>query len=184
MGYSARLQQGLEGNNKYDDSKPLFTGHKIVHLDLKGAPFKVTYYDYLFELISTLGGTGLLVEYEDMFPFRGDNLGKVRAGNSYTPKDIRQIQETAEKYDLTIIPLVQTFGHFEFVLKLDTFKDYREVFKYPQVLCPTFNGTMPLIREMIDQVVKAHPKSTYIHVGADEVYHLGECWRYNLSIYC
>ena len=41
---------------------PLFKGHKIVHLDLKGAPPKASYYKYLLRLLKKLGATGILIE--------------------------------------------------------------------------------------------------------------------------
>lgn len=159
-----------------EGTAPLFKGHKIVHLDLKGAPPKMSYYNYLFPLLRKLGATGVLVEYEDMFPF-ADSIEDIRAGNSYSRKDITQIQNTARNNQLIVIPLIQTFGHMEFVLKLDKYKDFREVPRYPQVLCPTYNKTLPLIYEMINQVVSAHPTSKYLHIGADEVYQIGECSR-------
>lgn len=167
-------------NMKYNKFKlnapPLFKGHKIVHLDLKGAPPVLDYYKYLLKLLQKLGATGILIEYEDMFPFK-DKINGISAGNCYSLNDIMEIQSIAEEYNLMVIPLIQTFGHLEFILKLDKYKDLREVPRYPQVICPTNNNTMPLIYEMIDQVVAAHPNIKYLHIGADEVYYIGECSR-------
>lgn len=155
---------------------PLFKGHKIVHLDLKGAPPKVSYYKYLLRLLKKLGATGILIEYEDMFPFEG-SIQNISAGNCYTRKDIANIQKIAKENELIVIPLIQTFGHLEFVLKLEAYKDYREVPRYPQVVCPTYNKTLPLIYKMIEQIVETHPDMKYLHIGADEVYQIGECSR-------
>ncbi|XP_017881030.1 hexosaminidase D-like [Ceratina calcarata] len=155
---------------------PLFKGHKIVHLDLKGAPPKVSYYKYLLRLLKKLGATGILIEYEDMFPYE-EPIQNISAGNCYTRKDIANIQKIAKENELTVIPLIQTFGHLEFVLKLEAYKDYREVPRYPQVVCPTYNKTLPLIYKMIEQIVETHPDMKYLHIGADEVYQIGECSR-------
>ncbi|XP_014468107.1 PREDICTED: hexosaminidase D isoform X1 [Dinoponera quadriceps] len=171
-----RMFNDFTHDKLFADGTPLFKGHKIVHLDLKGAPPKISYYNYLFPLLRKLGATGVLIEYEDMFPFT-DSIEDVHAGNAYTRKDIAQIQSTAKKNELIVIPLIQTFGHMEFVLKLNKYRDFREVPHYPQVLCPMYNRTLPLIHEMIDQVVSAHPTSKYLHIGADEVYQIGECSR-------
>ncbi|XP_043678011.1 hexosaminidase D-like [Vespula pensylvanica] len=173
----ARSRQFEDDNdNIYSSSNPLFKGHKIVHLDLKGAPPKIGYYKYLLPLLKKLGATGILIEYEDMFPFDG-RIKDISAGNCYTKEDIRIIQKLAEENNLIVIPLIQTFGHLEFILKLDKYKDYREVPRYPQVVCPTYNKTIPLIYEIIDQVVAAHPTSKHLHIGADEVYQIGDCSR-------
>ncbi|XP_066580899.1 hexosaminidase D-like [Prorops nasuta] len=171
---NSKSREGLD--KLYTDITPLFKGHRIVHLDLKGAPFKISYYKNLLPLLSKLGATGLLIEYEDMFPFDG-NMKNVTAGNCYSLQDVSTIQEIASENNLLIIPLIQTFGHLEFILKLNDYKDYREVMRYPQVLCPTYNKTIPLLHDMIDQVVAAHPELKYLHIGADEVYQIGECSR-------
>lgn len=170
----------LFGNGMFElpfsTANPLFKGHKIVHLDLKGAPPKIGYYKYLLPLFKELGATGILIEYEDMFPFDG-KIKDISAGNSYTKDDISTIQNLARENHLMVIPLIQTFGHLEFILKLDKYKDYREVPRYPQVVCPTYNKTILLIYEIIDQVVAAHPNSKHLHIGADEVYQIGDCSR-------
>lgn len=162
--------------DRFDRNSALFKGHKIVHLDLKGAPPVVDYYSELLGLLNKLGATGILLEYEDMFPFHGE-IRNISATNCYSKEDIAKISRIAEENNLIVIPLVQTFGHLEFLLKLAKYKDFREVFRYPQVICPTYNGTLPLIYRMIDQVVEAHPNMKHLHIGADEVYHLGECSR-------
>nr|CAI5865720.1 unnamed protein product [Callosobruchus analis] len=153
-----------------------FTGEKIVHLDLKGAPPKVFYYDHFFSLISKLGATGILIEYEDMFPYQ-KKLANISALNAYTLSEVQTINDLAAKYDLKVIPLVQTFGHMEFILKLADYKKYREEPLIPQAVCPTSSETLPLIESMVEQIITLHPKSEMIHIGADEVYYLGTCSR-------
>lgn len=150
-----------ESNNLNENSfdgdhlkrKPkLFSGYRFVHLDLKGAPPKVSYYEELFPLLHSLGATGLLIEYEDMFPYSGSILNDVPAYNAYSKADIKRILELAKEYQLDVIPLIQTFGHLEFILKLDKFSSLREVSKYPQVnlsiQCsfPKFNKYVDIVR--------------------------------------
>ncbi|XP_058808001.1 hexosaminidase D-like isoform X2 [Phymastichus coffea] len=157
-------------------SESFYKGHKMVHLDLKGAPPVINYYRYLFPVIKKLGATGILIEYEDMFPFK-DDLADASAENCYSESEISVIQEIAKENNLIVIPLIQTFGHLEFLLKLKKYIDYREVYRYPQVVCPTYNKTQSLLFTMIDQVITLHPHIQYLHIGADEVYQLGECIR-------
>lgn len=150
--------------------------YHIVHLDLKGAPPKLDYLAEVFSLLQKWGSNGLLIEYEDMFPYQGE-LETVAAEYAYSKDDIQRIQQLAEQNNLEIIPLIQTFGHFEFVLKHEKFKRLREVAPYPSALCPTHPDSMDTIKMMIDQVLALHPHTRRFHIGADEVYHIGVCER-------
>lgn len=60
---------------------------RLIHFDLKGAPPKIDYLIQLVPLIAQLGATGLLLEYEDMFPYEGD-LKVVAATNHYTKTEV------------------------------------------------------------------------------------------------
>lgn len=83
-------------------------------------------------MIRKAGGNGILLEYEDMFPFDG-RLKHAAANNAFTKNDIYQIKSLARANQLEIIPLVQTFGHLEFILKLEVYRHLRESDSYPQV---------------------------------------------------
>lgn len=69
-----------------------------------------------------------------------------------------------------VIPLIQTFGHMEFILKHKQWCHLREVERYPSSMCPSNSESMPLIRSLIKQVVTFHSGIEYLHIGADEVY--------------
>nr|XP_033819328.1 hexosaminidase D-like isoform X2 [Geotrypetes seraphini] len=146
---------------------------RLVHLDLKGAAPKISYLEELFPLLAKLGASGLLVEYEDMFPYK-EELEILRSPYAYSEADIEKIQQLAEINNLEVVPLVQTFGHMEFVLKHEKFKHLREVEKYPNSLNPHAAETLPLVKAMLSQVIDKHKKSVWLHIGADEVFHLGE----------
>lgn len=149
---------------------------RLVHFDLKGAPPKITYFKAIFPLLKYAGATGILIEYEDTFPFSGP-LSTVTSTNAYTKKEIRYILELAKHSNLIVIPLIQTFGHLEFVLKLPEFKHLREVEDIPQSVCPTNNATLVMVKMMIDQIISLHSDSRWLHIGCDEVYQLGHCSR-------
>lgn len=104
---------------------------RIVHIDLKGAPPKPEYFKEFIPLIKKYGATGILLEYEDMFPYTGV-LKVVRHGNAYSKADIKLILKLAKDNDLTVMPLVQTYGHLEWLLKHKNFAHLREEPEYPQ----------------------------------------------------
>lgn len=153
--------------------------NRLVHLDLKRAPLKVDYLNKVFPLFRDWGATGLLIEWEDTFPYR-DNLECVGSYNTeskaYTENDVQQILKSAAESNLSVIPLVQTFGHLEFVLRHEEWKELREVSHFTNALCPSNPKSLSLVTSMIDQVILKMPKSLeYFHIGADEVWQLGSC---------
>lgn len=155
---------------------------RLVHFDLKGAPPKVDYFKGILPILKASGATGLLMEYEDTFPFWGA-LSPVAAPYSYTKEDILSIQSLAQDLELEVIPLVQTFGHMEFVLKLPQFKHLRESKDSPSALCPLNHESFELVAEIIDQVMSLHNKSKWLHIGCDEVFYMGLCNKCNKYVY-
>ena len=135
---------------------------------------KIDYLIKILKLTSGLGVTGVLLEYEDMFPFHGI-LAKVTATNHYNVSDIKVILDTCEQLNLEVIPLVQTFGHMEFILKLSEFAHLRDAEDMPESICSCNEQAMPLLEEYMNQVMALHPNVQYLHIGCDEVFHMGEC---------
>lgn len=154
---------------------PYIPAQRLVHLDLKGAPPKISYLKQIFPLLKAAGATGILIEYEDMFPFSG-NLKAAAAGNAYTMDDIQAILTLCKIHHFEVIPLVQTFGHMEHFLKLEEWRGLREVDEHPQAICPSRNSSWALVTEIIDQVMALHGGSSHwLHIGCDEVFHVGYC---------
>uniref|UniRef100_A0A8C6RCF4 Hexosaminidase D n=1 Tax=Nannospalax galili TaxID=1026970 RepID=A0A8C6RCF4_NANGA len=146
---------------------------RLVHLDLKGAPPKVSYLSEVFPLFHALGANGLLIEYEDMFPYEG-HLKVLRAKYAYSPAEVAEILRLARLSQLEVIPLVQTFGHMEFVLKHAAFAHLREVALFPNTLNPHEAESLAVVKAMIDQILELHRGAQWLHMGCDEVYFLGE----------
>ena len=78
-----------------------------------------------------------------------------------------------------MIPLVQTFGHMEFVLKSESRRRFREVDDFPNCLSaidPSLgdnDASFQLVASLIDDFVELTPNCPAIHLGGDEVWHLG-----------
>jgi len=75
--------------------------HKIIHLDLKGMPYRVEAYKALFPFLKNIGVTGILMEYEDMFPYHG-RLQAITNKKAYTKSDIKSILDYAKSSQLMV----------------------------------------------------------------------------------
>ncbi|XP_043234813.1 hexosaminidase D-like [Amphibalanus amphitrite] len=153
---------------------PYVPRRRVIHFDLKGAPPTVPYLLKVFAIVKKLGATDVMMEWEDMFPFSGA-LRPAAAGNHYSRAEVRQIIAEAKRLGLGVIPLVQTFGHLELFLKLEQFSHLRESPPHPEALCPSRNASRRLVETIIDQVMELHAGAAELHVGCDEVYHMGVC---------
>ena len=153
---------------------PYVPRRRVIHFDLKGAPPTVPYLLKVFGIVKKLGATDVMLEWEDMFPFSGV-LRPAAARNHYSRAEVRQLISEAKRLGLGVIPLVQTFGHLELFLKLEPFAHLRESPPHPEALCPSRNASRRLVETIIDQVMELHAGAPLLHVGCDEVYHMGLC---------
>lgn len=65
--------------------------------------------------------------------------------------------------------------YLQFVLKHDEWSSLREVDRFPSSMCPSNPGSLPLVKSLIRQIVSFHPDIQYLHIGADEIWHMGLC---------
>ncbi|XP_074637845.1 hexosaminidase D-like isoform X2 [Acropora palmata] len=165
-GQNAAVQKD-KPNNK-------FSGHKLIHLDLGGAPPKLTYLLELLPYFRYWNATGLLIEYADTFPYDGE-LQVIQGPDAYSKEEVSFLIKEALQNELIVIPLVQTFGHLEFVLKHKQFAHLRETAKYTNSICPNDPESAELVKKMIGQVAELHRGIKWFHVGADEVWNLKTC---------
>mmetsp|Transcript_56765 Transcript_56765/g.179459 ORF Transcript_56765/g.179459 Transcript_56765/m.179459 type:complete len:389 (+) Transcript_56765:81-1247(+) len=153
-----------------------FEGKLFVHMDLKGAPPVPSFLIACLECFAQWGADGVVMEWEDMLPFEGALAG-VCNEHHYSPAEVEGILAAAARLDLDVIPLVQSFGHLEFVLKHDEFAAYREDADEWLCLCPLVPGSSELAKELVRQTMALHPGCSHIHIGCDEVFDLGSCPR-------
>jgi len=145
---------------------------KLVHLDLKGAPPKVPYLLDFMKLAKDGGATGLLIEWEDAFPWTDTDL---RAKTAYTEAEVRTILGKAAELKLEVVPLIQSFGHLEFVLKHRKNRNLREKAEFLMDICPLHDDAAKTIIGLFEDVLRLHPGIKRVHLGGDEVWSLASC---------
>ena len=143
-----------------------------IHLDLKGAMAPFSYWQEAIRLLSQFKINAVLIEYEDKFPFVGHP--EVVGPGALTRQELDDLLATARDHHVEVIPLLQSLGHVEWILRAPQHAHLRESGSLTQ-FCPQEEGSWDLLRELLDEMIAAHPGARHFHLGADEAWLLGDC---------
>ena len=105
----------------------------------------------------------LVIEYEDKLPRARKDL--CHPTDALTPEQHRRLLEVARENFIDIIPLQQSFGHLEYVLKLPEYQHLREIPEAPGEMCPLREGAYELAASLLEETARLHPDSRYLHLG-------------------
>jgi len=144
---------------------------KGFHLDLR---VQVMTMDALKKFALQLGKSGintLVMEWEGTYPYEKHPMIPNRY--AYTRAGVVSFIKYCTSLGIDVIPLQQSFGHVEYILRHERYKNLREdQHDYSQV-CPLETaGDSILFTELYTELISTHT-SKYIHIGGDETYLLG-----------
>ncbi|MDD2706850.1 MAG: family 20 glycosylhydrolase [Verrucomicrobiae bacterium] len=154
------------------NKKPFFK-NRGVHLDFKGLPPRFDRLLKIVDLCAELRVTHLLLEVEDMFPWQ--KYPMLKRDDSYTLEQMREFGGRCQENKITLVPLIQSFGHMENLLLRKPFVKYREHRDDPRAVCPLKDGVRDIIKRMIDEVAGVFPGIKHFHLGGDEAANFGQC---------
>ena len=144
-----------------------------VHVDLK---FHAPRFEWLLQWLDQLAEwkiNTVIVEYEDKFPYRqAEGVADRRA---WTLSQIHTFDARARELGIEVVPLVQTLGHLEYILRLERYRHLRENPENLSQLCPCCPDSFALIETLLNEVAAAHPGTRHLHIGGDETEWLGFC---------
>lgn len=146
---------------------------KGFHLDLRIQVMKMDALKAFAKKLSEQGINTLVMEWEATYPFESQPL--IPNKYAYTKEEIRSFISYCSSIGLDVIPLQQSFGHVEYILRNEKYKDLREDQKDYSQVCPLQEeGDKKLFTELFTELAATHP-SKYFHIGGDETYLLGHC---------
>lgn len=115
----------------------------------------------------------LMIEWEAAFPFAKHAVISNRY--AYRRAEVAGLVRDCRRLGIDVVPLQQTFGHVEYILRHPRYAALREDEKDLCQVCPSRPGAvLPVLREILADVASLHP-SDYFHIGGDETYLLGHC---------
>jgi len=147
---------------------------KAFHLDLRIQVMTLPALKTFAQQLHAGGINTLIMEYEGTYPFEKHSLISNRY--AYTKAEIVSFIDFCKKLDIDVIPLQQSFGHVEYILRHERYAGLREDPKALSQVCPTRSTVQDslLFTDLYTELAQTHP-SPYIHIGCDETYLLGHC---------
>ena len=141
----------------------------VAHLDLKGVQYRPEYYRHYFQELKRLGYSSVLVEYEDVFPFRSATVS-VQPEVVWSREFFSEFLGHAAEAGVEIIPLQQCLGHLEYAFRRLENRCYAIQDDYLRDLNPFEPQAREWIKALLGEVLEAHPASRYVHLGMDEAW--------------
>ena len=146
---------------------------KGFHLDLRIQVMKMDALKAFAKKLSEQGINTLVMEWEATYPFEKHPL--IPNKFAYTKEEIKFFNSYCGTIGIDVIPLQQSFGHVEYILRNERYKDLREDQKDYSQVCPLQEeGDKKLFTDLFTELASTHP-SKYFHIGGDETYLLGHC---------
>ena len=155
----------------------LDAGSKIVgfHIDMNIAQFRGEYLKERLKLLAGLGYNTILWEVENNI--RWETCPECVSPNAFTKEEFEDILVYSRNLGLEPIPLLQTIGHCEYVLKNEKYRRLAELPGRIDQYCPQNPEVITFLQKWIDEYLEVFGNIRYFHLGADEAYALGECPR-------
>ncbi|MGI5899158.1 MAG: glycoside hydrolase family 20 zincin-like fold domain-containing protein [Christensenellales bacterium] len=143
--------------------------------------FQSFHMDYILEYVRKIASIKincLHIDYSDRFPYHG-KYECIRDRNAFTPQEIAQLTKCCRDHFIDIVPVVQSFGHMEYVLSHPNFTHLVENIEagnsFRSQCCPLKEESLELSKELIAQIFEAHGGPKYLSIGGDETFYLGDC---------
>ncbi len=124
-----------------------------------------------------------------MPPFPHDYMGA--EGYALEKDEVRDLFGYAKELGFELIPEVQSLGHVQWITNAypeigevdenekqvedSRLEDIRPDKKFIHCYCPSNERSYEIIFDIIDETIEVIKPQRYVHIGHDEVYHLGLC---------
>jgi Glycosyl hydrolase family 20, catalytic domain len=165
-------RSAVRRGNEIPDSQSKIIGF---HIDMNIAQFRGEYLKEELKALAGLGYNTIIWEVENNI--RWETCPECVAPDAFTKEEFKDILAFSRSLRLEPVPLLQTIGHCEYVLKNEKYKRLAEVPGRIDQYCPLHPEVLSFLRKWTDEYLEVFGNIKYFHLGADEAYSLGQCPR-------
>jgi len=145
------------------------------HIDMNVAQFTRSYLEKWLSELARLGYDTILWEVENNIQW--DTCPQCVSAEAFSKAEFREILDRCRSLGLESIPLFQTLGHCEYVLKHPAYRHLAEQPDRMHQYCPTNPQVLTFLHQWIEEYIELFGDVQRFHLGADEACNLAACDR-------
>ncbi len=143
------------------------------HLDLREQVMTPEALKDFVDELSEMGMNTLVMEWEATYPYKKHSVISNRY--SYSRKEVKDFITYCNSKDIQVIPLQQTLGHAEYILRHPRYSNLRVSRQELSQINPLkIEESKILFKDLLGDMAEMH-NSKYIHIGGDETRILELC---------
>lgn len=143
------------------------------HIDMNIGQFRRDYLEKHLAELKDIGYNAIVWEIENNV--RWESCPECVSPDAFTKEEFRKILDYSSRLGFENIPLLQTLGHAEYVLKHERYAEMRELPNEVSQYCPLHPGIEKWFRRWIKEYLDLFGPVHYFHLGLDEAWFLGKC---------
>jgi len=143
------------------------------HIDMNMAHYRSEYLRQWLRDLARQGYDTILWEVESSVAWQ--TCPECAAPDAFTKNQFKALLAECRLLGLEPIPLLQTIGHAEYVLRHEQYAHLRELPERTDQYCPRNPDLLPFLHRWIEEYLALFGAVRYFHIGADEAMSLGRC---------
>ena len=145
-----------------------------IHIDFNCESLKRETVSMLLRFAASCGYDSVLWEVEDMI--RWETCPECVSRDAFTKEEFREILDEAKALGLAPIPLLQTFGHAEYILSHRPYSAWRELPEKKDCYCVSNPAVRDFLKRFLHEYLELFGDDVSLfHLGGDEAYSFGKC---------
>lgn len=146
----------------------------VFHIDLNTVALRRETISALLRFVAACGYDSILWEVEDKV--RWETCPECAHPDAFTKEEFREILDEAKSLGLAPIPLLQTFGHAEYVLSHEKYRAWRELPEKKDCYCVSRADVRDFLKAWLHEYLELFGDGVkFFHLGGDEAYSFGKC---------
>ena len=145
-----------------------------IHIDFNCEALTRETVSTLLRFAASCGYDSVLWEVEDMV--RWETCPECVSRDAFTKAEFREILDEAKSLGLAPIPLLQTFGHAEYILSHAPYSAWRESPEKKDCYCVSRPEVREFLKRLLHEYLELFGDDVRLfHLGGDEAYSFGKC---------